>query len=153
VTPALYPTHETFPVGRSKVLRASDADVATIVAAGVTVHEALLAASRLADEGMAVRVIDAYSVKPLDAVTIRAALAQTRHVVVVEDHWPEGGLGDAVLEAAADLPGRVQKIAVTEMPGSGSGAELRDLAGISADHIAASLRHSLVGAVHERSTS
>ncbi|MGH2753871.1 MAG: transketolase [Actinomycetota bacterium] len=149
-TPILYPTHETFPVGGSKTLRASDDDVATIVGAGITVHEALGAASLLADEGMAVRVIDAYSIKPLDAPTIRRALQETGQVFVVEDHWPEGGLGDAVLDAVADLPGRVVKIAVTDMPGSGAPAELRDLAGISATHIAASLRRSFVGA-HERS--
>jgi transketolase len=152
-TPVLYDKQESFPIGGSKVLRSSEHDVVTIISAGVTLHEALQAGAVLADEGIAVRVIDAYSVKPLDAATIRDALSDTGQAVVVEDHWPEGGLGDAVLDAVADLPGRVLKIAVTDMPGSGSGAELRERAGISADHIAARIRRSMVGAIPERRTS
>jgi transketolase len=147
-TPMLYAPTEVFPVGSSKVLRSNGADVATIVGAGITVHEALEAASMLAEEGVSVRVIDAYSVKPIDAETIRAALSETRLVVVVEDHWPEGGLGDAVLDAVADggatLMGRVIKLAVTEMPGSGSATELRDRAGISANHISDAIKRCLV---------
>lgn len=152
-TPVLYGALETFPVGGSKVLRSSENDVATIVAAGVTVYEALEAASVLAGEGIAVRVIDAYSVKPLDAAMIRSALIKTGQVVVVEDHWPEGGLGDAVLDAVVDLPSRVVKVAVTDMPGSGSAAQLRDRSGISSDHIAARIRSLLAGAIPERSSS
>ena len=150
-TPFLYDADEPFPVGGSKVLRSSSSDVATIVAAGITVHEALSAASQLEEVGMPLRVVDAYSVKPLDGATIRRALSETGLLVVVEDHRPEGGLGDAVLDAiAADgglLGGRVVKLAVTEMPGSGSGAELRDRAGISALHIGAAVRRSLVSTV------
>jgi transketolase len=147
-TPKLYAPGEVFPVGDSKLLRSSGSDVATIVGAGITVHEALEAASQLADEGLSVRVIDAYSIRPIDAVTIRAALAETGFVVVVEDHWREGGLGDAVLDAVADggrpLTGRVVKLAVGGMPGSGSATELRDRAGISAAHIGGAINRSLI---------
>src|SRR3712207_601446 len=97
-TPVIYDPGEAFPIGGSRTLRSSDADVATIVAAGITVHEALAAAEKLAKEGHAVRVVDAYSVKPLDAPTVRHAARETGAVVVVEDHRPEGGLGDAVAE-------------------------------------------------------
>jgi transketolase len=146
-TPLLYAGDEAFPVGGSKALRSSDSDVATIVGAGITVHEALEAASELEGEGVHVRVIDAYSVKPIDAVTIRAALADTGLLVVVEDHWREGGLGDAVLDAIADggrlLGGQVMKLAVRAMPGSGSATELRGRAGISATDIATAIKRSL----------
>ena len=147
-TPRLYASTEEFPVGGSKVLRSSDKDVATIVGAGITVHEALAAASQLSGEGVVVRVIDAYSVKPIDVETIRTALSETGLIVVVEDHWREGGIGDAVLDAIADggasLEGQVIKLAVTDMPGSGSGYELRDQAGISATHITAAIKRTLI---------
>ncbi len=142
-TPALYGPGEEFPIGGSKVLRRSDADRATIVGAGVTVFEALKAADALDAEGAAVRVIDAYSVKPIDGETLRTALRETGILVVAEDHWIEGGLGDAVLEAVAaggELSGRVVKLAVTEMPGSGTPDELREAAGISAVKIADAVR-------------
>jgi len=126
-TPVIYRPDEEFPFGGSKVLRGSDRDAITIVAAGVTVHEALAAADALAEDGVAVSVIDAYSVKPLDAATVRAAAGRTGHVVTVEDHWPEGGLGDAVLDALADMDARVLKLAVRDMPGSATPEEqLRD---------------------------
>jgi transketolase len=147
-TPALYPGEgsnpDRFPIGGSKVLRESDDDRVTLVGAGVTVFEALKAADKLAEKGLSVRVIDAYSVKPIDTRTLRAALEETGLLVVVEDHWIEGGLGDAVLEALAlggrELTGRVIKLAVTKMPGSGSPEELRDWAGISADKIVRTVR-------------
>jgi transketolase len=143
-TPKLYEGGEEFPIGGSKTLRSSDGDRATIVGGGVTVFEALKAADQLADDGIAVRVIDAYSVKPIDGRTLRAALEQTGLIVVAEDHWVEGGLGDAVLEALAaggmELSGRLVKLAVTEMPGSGSPEELREWAGISAQKIARAVR-------------
>jgi transketolase len=147
-TPCLYRADASFPIGGSIVLRESDADRATLVAAGITVHESLAAADRLADEGIPVRVIDCYSVKPIDRGTLGRALAETGLLVTVEDHWPEGGLGDAVLEALAsggELSGRVHKIAVTEMPGSGTPQELRAWAGISAGTIAETVR-GLLGA-------
>jgi transketolase len=148
-TPLLYSSEEAFPVGGSKVLRSGDKDQASIVGAGVTVYEALEAADRLAEDGIGIRVIDAYSVKPIDSSTLRRALAETGLMVVVEDHWSEGGLGDAVLDAVASdeqvLGGRVIKIAVTEMPGSGTATELRERAGISASHIVAAINRVLDG--------
>ena len=144
-TPALYGPEEAFPIGGSKVVRSSAEDRATIVGAGVTLFEGLAAADELANEGIRVRVIDAYSVKPIDAATLRAALRETGLLVVVEDHWREGGLGSAVLEALADegLGGPVVQVAVTEMAGSGSPEELRDWAGISAPRIAETVRRHL----------
>jgi transketolase len=145
-TPKLYGPDEEFPMGGSKVVRSGSQDRVTVVAAGITVFEALAAADLLAGEGVGVRVIDAYSVKPIDGEALRRAHAETGVTVVVEDHWIEGGLGDAVLEALAatgELTGRVLKIAVTEMPGSGSPEELRDWAGISATRIAERVRDVL----------
>ncbi|MDP8958366.1 MAG: transketolase [Actinomycetota bacterium] len=146
-TPLLYGPEDDFPVGGSKVLRRSDQDRATIVGAGVTVFQALEASDALAEEGLAVRVIDAYSVKPIDVRALRRALDETGLLLVAEDHWREGGVGDAVLEAlsagGATLPGRVVKLAVTEMPGSGSPDELREWAGISAGQIAEAVRRNL----------
>jgi transketolase len=142
-TPKLYEATEEFLVGGSRTLRSSERDRVALVGAGVTVFQALEAADSLAGEGIGARVIDCYSIKPIDAGTLRLALAETGLIVTVEDHWPEGGLGDAVLEALAaggELSGRVHKIAVTEMPGSGTPDELRDWAGISAPRIAASVR-------------
>ena len=142
-TPAVYGAGEAFPVGGSKTLRSSQTDRVTLVGAGITVHEALGAAEALAADGIAARVLDCYSIKPIDGEALRTASSETGLVVTIEDHWVEGGLGDAVLEAlAADgiLSGRVIKIAVTQMPGSGTPEELRDWAGISADAIAGTVR-------------
>ena len=120
--PVIYEAGEEFPVGGSRVLRSSADDQVTIVAAGITVHEALSAASQLAARGVSARVIDLYSVKPIDAATLRQAARDTGRIVTVEDHWAEGGLGSAVLEVFADgtdeaLP-IVRTLAVREMPGS-----------------------------------
>ena len=146
-TPVIYGADEEFPIGGSKVIREGD-DV-TIVGAGITLHEALKAAEQLAAEGIEARVIDLYSVKPADGETLRAAAEETGgRVLTVEDHWPEGGIGDAVLEALSaggELPARVVRLAVRDMPGSGKPAELLAAAGIDADHIAEAAR-SLVGA-------
>jgi transketolase len=142
-TPVLYGPDEEFEIGGSRVLRSSDDDEVAIVGAGITVHEALAAADALGEEGIAARVIDLYSIKPLDAETLRAAAEATRgRIVTVEDHWPEGGLGDAVLGALAeaDEPLRVVKLAVRDMPKSGKPAELLAAAGIDAEHIAAAAR-------------
>ncbi|HEX8731590.1 MAG TPA: transketolase [Ktedonobacterales bacterium] len=147
-TPVLYDTSERFPIGGSRVLRSSDADAVTVVGAGITLHEALKAYETLKSAGVSIRVIDAYSVKPIDAATLRAASQATQgRIVVVEDHWVEGGLGDAVLEAFSGAEGqppttptpRVVKLAVREMPGSGKPDELLDAAGISARHIVAAV--------------
>jgi transketolase len=134
-TPVVYGSDEDFPIGGSKVVREGD-DV-TIAGAGITLHEALKAAETLAEEGVSARVIDLYSVKPIDAETLRAAAEATGAIVTVEDHWPEGGLGDAVLGALADSDNRqrVVKLAVGGLPHSGKPAELLAAAGIDAAHI------------------
>jgi transketolase len=145
-TGVIYGADEDFPVGGSKTLRSSDADRVTLVAAGITVHESLGAARSLEADGIAARVVDCYTIKPIDAETLRAAVSQTGLLVTVEDHWIEGGLGDAVLAALADggdLSGRVVKVAVRQMPGSGTPEELRDWAGISASAIADRVRSLL----------
>ena len=138
--PVIYRPGEEFPVGGSRVLRSSENDQVTIVAAGITVHEALAATDRLAGDGIAARVIDAYSVKPIDTAAIRQAAADTGHVLTVEDHWPQGGLGDAVLETLAVPSGPlpvVVKLAVRDMPASATPAEQLDAAGIDAAAIVA----------------
>ncbi|MGW2618655.1 transketolase [Streptomyces sp. NPDC001500] len=140
--PALYGPDEEFPVGGSKVLRSSDRDRMTIVAAGVTLHEALKAAEALDAEGVAVRVIDLYSVKPVDRDTLRQAAEETGCLLSVEDHHEQGGLGDAVLDAFLDgrpMP-RLVRLAVRTMPGSASPDEQLHAAGIDAESIAASAR-------------
>ncbi|MFE1753369.1 transketolase [Streptomyces anandii] len=141
-SPVLYGPDEEFPVGGSKVLRSSGADRLTIVAAGVTLHEALAAADALAREDIAVRVIDLYSVKPVDRERLRRAAEETGCLLTVEDHREEGGLGDAVLDAFLDgrpVP-RLVRLAVDTMPGSASPAEQLHAAGIDAESIAASAR-------------
>ncbi|CAM5249634.1 Transketolase OS=Streptomyces tendae OX=1932 GN=GUR47_01295 PE=4 SV=1 [Streptomyces tendae] len=138
----IYGPDEEFPVGGSKVLRSSDADRLTVVAAGVTLHEALAAADALAADGIPVRVIDLYSVKPVDRATLRAAAEETGCLVTVEDHRREGGIGDAVLDAFTDgrpVP-RLVRLAVTTMPGSASPAEELHAAGIDAESIEATAR-------------
>ena len=143
-TALVYPAGERFTVGGSKVLHGgTDADRVTVVAAGITVHEALKAATELMAEGISIRLIDAYSVKPIDGAMIRAAVGVTGRLIVVEDHWAEGGLGDATLAALAeDHVGafRFTHLAVRAMPGSGKPAELLDAAGISARHIVLAAR-------------
>jgi transketolase len=142
-TPVIHDADADIAIGGSAVLRSSDDDVVTVCAAGVTVHEALAAAAALADDGIAVRVVDCYSVKPLDTATVRAAADATGgRVVVVEDHRPEGGLGDAVLDALADtgLPLHVRKLAVRTMPGSATSEQQLADAEIDAAAITAAVR-------------
>ncbi len=135
-TPVLYANTEEFPIGGSKVVGSSANDALTVVAAGVTLHEALTASETLKAAGINIRVIDAYSVKPIDSQGLLQAAAQTRNtLVVVEDHYADGGLGDAVLNAVALHSVRVHKIAVTEVPRSGKPEELLDAHGISARRI------------------
>jgi transketolase len=146
-TEVLYDPDEDFEIGGSRVLRSSDDDDVAIVAAGITVREALAAADRLAEDGITARVIDLYSLKPVDVGTLAAAAEATNgRIVTVEDHWPEGGLGDAVLAALADSeePPRVVKLAVQGMPSSGKPEELLAAAGIDAEHVATAARR-LVG--------
>jgi transketolase len=141
-TPVIYEPDEDFELGGSRTLR--DGDDVAIVAAGITLHEALKAADELAAGGIEARVIDLYSIKPLDEETIRSLACP---IVTVEDHWAEGGLGDAVLSALADVEERprVLTLAVREMPHSGKPAELLAAAGIDAEHISEAARQ-LVGA-------
>jgi transketolase len=142
-TSSLYPSDADFPVGGSKTLASTVHDRAALVGAGVTLHECMRAAEELGSDGIPTRVIDCYSVKPIDRDTLRRALDETGLIVVVEDHRIEGGLGDAVLEALAaggPLSGQVVKIGVTDMPGSGTPEELRTWAGIDSAAIAARVR-------------
>jgi transketolase len=148
-TPVLYPPGTPFPVGKSMVLKRSANDRVAVIAAGITVHEALKAYDQLSKAGINVRLIDAYTVKPIDRATLHEAARDTGgRLVVVEDHWVEGGLGDAVLEAFAGREGesvaeplpRVVKLGVRKMPGSGTPAQMLDAAGISAGNIVAAVK-------------
>jgi len=145
--PAIYGPDEEFPIGGSKVVRRSDDDQVTVVAAGITLHEALAAYDQLAAEGIHIRVIDLYSVKPVDVDTLRQALADTNNrLVVVEDHWPEGGIASAVLEALATrgasngLQLQLKHLAPSEIAASATGAQQLAAAGIDAAAIVAAVR-------------
>ncbi len=137
--PTLYGPNETFKIGGSKVLRQSPKDRVVLIGAGVTLHSCLVAADALAAKKIAARVIDLYSVKPVDVRTLREAARVTKgRFVIVEDHYPEGGLAAAVLEAmAADAAPRVVHLAVRDLPTSGKPEELMNAAGISSRHIVA----------------
>jgi transketolase len=145
-TAVIYEPGEEFRVGGARVVRQSAHDAVTLVGAGITLHEAMKAADALASEGIAARVIDLYSIKPVDGETLRAAAAATGRIVTVEDHVPEGGLGDAVLDVFADTEERprITKLAVRIMPGSATPAEQLAAAGIDAAHVADAAR-ALVG--------
>ncbi|MDD8026788.1 MAG: transketolase C-terminal domain-containing protein, partial [Acidobacteriota bacterium] len=139
-TTLLYGPGETFPIGGSKVVRQSPRDAVTVIAAGITLHEALKAAGELEKEGLSIRVLDAYSVQPLDAEGIRSAVAATNgRAVVAEDHYEAGGLGEAV---ASVLAGRakIRHLCVRELPHSGKSEELLERYGIGAKAIAAAVR-------------
>jgi len=143
-TPVIYGPDEEFPVGGAKVVREGE-DV-TLVGAGITLHEAMKAADSLAQDGIQAQVVDLYSVKPVDVDTLRESIEATQgRIVVVEDHWPQGGLGEAVLSALAGEQLLFVHLAVQDMPGSGKPAELLAAAGIDAAHIAQAARQ-LVGA-------
>ena len=144
--PVLYGPDETFPIGGSKVLRSDPEDQVTLIGAGVTLHNCLAAADELASEGIRARVLDLYSVKPIDTQALLDAAAATGdRLVVAEDHYPAGGLGSAVLDALSDAghPARIVHLAVRDLPGSGTPAELMTAAGISAGQIAAAARQAL----------
>jgi transketolase len=149
-TPVIYDASEQFTIGGSKVVRQSDSDQVTVVGAGITLHEALKAADTLAGEGINVRVIDLYSVKPIDYDTLHAAISATQgRLVVVEDHWPQGGIGSAILEcfathganlADAQTDFRMTHLAPSDLPGSGKPEELLEWAHIAADNIVAAVK-------------
>jgi transketolase len=148
-TPVIYSESDTFVVGGMKVLRESGNDAVTIVAAGVTVFEALKAHDQLKASGTAVRVIDLYSVQPVDRKgLIAAGKATGGQIITVEDHYAAGGIGDAVAEAVSETDIRVHRLAVREIPRSGKPDELLDRFGISASHIVNAVRS--VGAVASR---
>jgi transketolase len=136
--PTIYGPNEVFKVGGSKVVRSSPKDKVTLIGAGVTLHNCLAAADALAAKKIFARVIDLYSVKPVDVKTLREAARLTKKFVIVEDHYPEGGLGAAVMEAlAADGLPKVAHLGVKGLPASGKPEELMNAAGISAKHIVA----------------
>ncbi len=130
-TPITYGPDEEFPIGGCKVLRQSASDVATVIGAGVTLFEALAAYDELQKEGINIRVIDLYSIKPVDAATLLAAAKATQGLITVEDHYPAGGIGEAVLGALAPHPVAVYSLAVTKKPKTGKPAQLLDFEEIS----------------------
>jgi transketolase len=146
-TPVIYPAGDGFPIGGSKVVRSSAEDQLTLIGAGITLHESLKAADLLAQEGIAARVIDLYSVKPIDEETLREAASATGRLVIAEDHWPEGGLGEAVLSVLADTTDhpRVVHLAVRHMPGSATPAQQLAEAGIDAAAILTAARGLVAG--------
>jgi len=143
-TPILYSKDEKFPIPGFKIVRQSAQDKVTVIGAGVTLHEALKAADELKSQGTAIRVIDLYCVKPIDGKALAEQVkASGGRLVTVEDHWPEGGLGEAVIGALAEAgapPAKYRRLAVREMPHSGKPDELVDAFGISARHIVAAVR-------------
>jgi transketolase len=141
-TPVLYPNDAAFPIGGSKTLRSSSSDALTLVGAGVTLFEALAAHQALTKEGITVRVIDLYSIKPIDAATLQKAAAETRGIVTVEDHSVCGGLGEAVAAAVAGRA-RMELLGVREIPRSGRPQELMEVHGISSTAIVAAARRLL----------
>ncbi len=143
-TPILYGPDEVFATGKAKIVRSSPMDRVAIVSAGVTLYEALEAADRLAEDGIPTRVIDLFSVQPIDREALVAAAAVCGgNIVTVEDHYAHGGIGDAVLSALAEDDARVRKLAVRGIARSGKPAELLDRFGISARHIAAAAKGML----------
>jgi transketolase len=146
--PVLYGPDETFPIGGAKVVRSSPDDQVTLIGAGVTVHNCLEAADQLGRDGIGARVVDLYSVKPIDSQALLAAAAATGdRIVVAEDHYPAGGIGSAVLDAfnGAGHPVRIRHLAVGGLPGSGTPAELMAAAGISASQITQAAREAVGG--------
>ncbi|KAL7859967.1 hypothetical protein SRHO_G00151140 [Serrasalmus rhombeus] len=143
-TAIIYESGEKFEVGKAKVVRQSDKDQVTVIGAGVTLHEALSAHEQLAKEGVNIRVIDPFTIKPLDAATIVASARATGgRVITVEDHYKEGGLGEAVLAAVGEEPGIVvHRLAVDRVPQSGKPQELLDMFGISAKCIVTAVRQT-----------
>ena len=144
-TPVLYGAEESFEIGGSHTVRSSDEDAITLIGAGITLRECLTAAGELAEKGIAARVIDLYSVKPVDAAAVLKAAEETGALVTAEDHWPEGGIGETVAgvlaEAGSSTP--LTRLAVTGRPGSGPPASLLAAAGIDATHIAAAAEHAV----------
>jgi transketolase len=142
-TPILYAKKDTFTVGGSKIVKQNKRDTITLVGAGVTLHEALAAHELLLEKGICSRVIDLYSIQPIDKKTLRKAADETSVIVVIEDHRPAGGIGEAVAAALADHPVSVYLLAVQKMPKSGTPDKLLRYEGISGDRIVESVTHVL----------
>jgi transketolase len=144
-TPVIYGADQSFEIGGSEVVRSSEDDAITLIAAGITLHESLKAADALAEKGIVARVIDLYSVKPVDAETVLAAANETGALITVEDHWAEGGIGETVAGVLAEAGSgtRLIRLAVTERPGSGPPEALLAAAGIDAAHIVAAAERAL----------
>ena len=130
-TPILYGPEEKFAIGGSKVLRKSEKDRATVIGAGVTLYEALAAYEALRKEGVFIRVIDLYSIKPVDEKTLREAASTTQSIITVEDHFEEGGIGETVKSALSASPVPIHSLAVRKKPKSGKPEELLDYEEIS----------------------
>jgi transketolase len=141
----VYGNDEKFEIGKSKVLRKSDSDKVTVVGAGVTLHEALTAYETLKAEGINIRVVDAFCLKPIDKqLMLECGKATGGRMVTVEDHYFEGGLGEGVAGAVAEDGGvKVHRLAVTGVPRSGPGSVLMEIYGISASHIVKSVKAML----------
>ena len=139
-TEVLYDAEEEFPIGGSKTLRSSDSDVATVIGCGVTLHEALAAYDDLRADGVAIRVIDLYSVKPVDEAALARAAVETGVIITVEDHFAQGGIADAVRSGLDGQGANVHSLAVRKMPRSGKPEELLDFEDISAAAIARTVR-------------
>jgi transketolase len=145
-TPVIYGSDEAFTIGGLKVVRASGQDRLVLVGAGVTLHEALAAHAELAAAGIAVRVVDLYSVKPVDAEALAASAREAGNVVLtVEDHYAEGGIADAVREALAGRGATVYSLAVREIPRSGAPRKLLERFGIGRGAIVARVREIVAG--------
>ncbi len=142
-TPILYDNQEEFHIGGSKVLRSSEDDSITVIGAGITLHEALKAYDELKKENVAVRVIDLYSIKPIDLNTLQEAAHATKAFITVEDHFSEGGIGEAVRSAITEMHIPVHSLAVRKMPRSGKPAELLDYEDISSKAIISKVRSLL----------
>ena len=144
-TPVLYEAGESFAIGGSRTVRSSENDAVTLIGAGITLHECLAAAEELEGKGVSARVIDLYSVKPVDAEAIVKAAGETGSIITVEDHWAEGGIGEVVATvlAEAGIATKLQRLAVTERPGSGPPEALLAAAGIDAKSIVAAVEKAL----------
>ncbi len=150
-SPVIYGPEEKFEIGRCKTVRRSGSDRALIVTGGVTLFEALAACEDLAKEDIAVRVIDLFSIQPIDREALIEASRETGgNVITVEDHYAHGGLGDSVIAALADERVQVRKLAVRRIPHSGKPAELLDIFGISRRHIAVAVRQSVARSMQAR---
>jgi transketolase len=139
----LYSSDEQFPIGGCKVLRKSERDRITVVAAGITLHEVLHAYKELEKDGISICIIDLYSIKPIDTGALREAASRTKAIITVEDHFAEGGLGEAIMAALADSPTPIYTLAVKKMPKSGKPHELLDYEEISRSSIIRKIRELL----------